>query len=260
MEKIYEIKGSVDCPVLLSSPHSGIYVPPEIKKNGRFFFSTLPDTDWFVDQLYDFAPSLGIPLVSAYHSRYVVDLNRSANSEPLYRDDRLQTGVVPLQTFSGHQLYRQEPSAKEIERRLEEYYWPYYQKIENLLGQIKRCFGRAILLDCHSIKRKVKAISEADFGDLILGDNLGTTSASEISQAALSALKGYDFSVCHNNPFRGGHLIRYFGRPDEQIHALQLEMAQDLYLDENNQFDEDRALRVREVLKSLLNALLKVIL
>ena len=143
---------------------------------------------------------------------------------------------------------------------MEKFYWPYYKKIEELLADIKNEFGYAIFFDCHSIKRNVPSISDSSFPDLILGDNDGKTADPKLIKLALKTLgEQKAFDILHNTPFKGGHLTRWFGQPSEGIHALQLEMSQDLYLDEgNDHYVEVKAALIRERLKDTLLKLAKV--
>ncbi|RLA65571.1 MAG: N-formylglutamate deformylase [Epsilonproteobacteria bacterium] len=263
MDHIYAIKKPLGkrLPILLSSPHSGVNFPAEIIKSFKQDIIDHPlDTDWFIDRLYDFAPTMGITQISANYSRYVVDLNRDFKGEGLYHDGRFLTGVVPSHSFSKTPLYKDgPPTSDEIKNRLQKYFWPYYKKVEELLADIKKEFGYAIFFDCHSIKRNVSSISEHSFPDLILGDNDGKTADSKLIDVTLETLGARKiFEVYHNTPFKGGHLTRWFGKPEEGIHALQLEMSQDLYLDESNDhYMELRAALIRDRLKETLINLAK---
>jgi N-formylglutamate deformylase len=249
-------------PILLSSPHSGTEFPQELAHLFRPEVVAKPeDTDWFVHELYDFAPDLNISLIHAEHSRYVVDLNRDFKGDSLYQDGRFLTGLVPTQTFSKKDLYLKElPSPSEIQRRLKIYYWPYYYKISEILLDLKKEFGYAILFDCHSIKRNVPSISPEPFPDLILGDNDSNSANTILSEVALRTLgENKLFNVSHNNPFKGGHITRWFGKPQENIHALQLEMSQDLYMDvETGSYNELKATIIRERLRATLENLLEI--
>lgn len=209
-----------------------------------------PDTDWFIDELYSFAPDLGITLISARYSRYVIDLNRDPESKPLYHDGRTVTELVPTKTFDGDAIYLgRVPNADEIKERKKIYYDPYYEKIELVLQDLKSEFGKVLFFDAHSIRRVVPSIRKEPFPDLILGDQNGKTASSLYSDTALRALRESKFEVSYNDPFRGGNLTRHFGRPEEGIHALQLEMCQDLYMDERQaEYREGRSLAVEKVL------------
>ena len=211
------------------------------------------DTDWFVHELYNFASEFGITIIYAKYSRWVIDLNRDPESKPLYNDGRIITGLTTTTDFFGNDIYVSEdkiPTETEINRRLENYYWPYYQKITELLEERKNEFGKVLLWDAHSIRRSVPTIQKDFFPDMILGDNDEKTAHSEIINAALSNLSSGKYGINHNHPFKGGHITRYFGKPENNVHALQLEMNKILYMDDSETiFHEERANNVREILR-----------
>ncbi len=245
-------------PIIVSSPHSGTAFPQDLKHLfEKPILESPKDADWHVDKLYRFVTDLGIPLMSANYSRYVIDLNRGPQNESLYNDGRTLTGLTPQKTFFGDEIYRDGycPDQVDIENRLKDYYWPYYEKLEEIISGIKDKFGKALLWDAHSIKRNVPSIRSTPFPDLILGSNDGKSSPNNIIEVALKDLNESEFNVQHNDPFKGGNITRFFGRPKENIFALQLEMSQDLYLDEsNNVFNEKKSNVMIEVLeKTLLN-------
>ena len=248
-------------PVILSVPHSGVDFPDDLKPHFRPELIAQPDdTDWFVHNLYNFAAELGIATIHAKYSRWVIDLNRDPRSKPLYTDGRIITELVPTTDFLGNKLYvdkRFEPAQEEIERRLENYYWHYYRKIESLLADRIAEFGQVLLWDAHSIRRFVPTIRKEAFPDLILGDNDEKSARQELIEIALNGLKSGKYEVNHNSPFKGGHITRYFGAPEKNIHALQLEMAKVNYM--NNYeltFNESRADEVRKVLRPVFENLI----
>jgi N-formylglutamate deformylase len=248
--------------IIVSSPHSGVEFPDELKTHFRAELMAQPDdTDWFVHELYDFAPELGITIIHAKYSRWVIDLNRDPHSKPLYTDGRIITELVPKTDFLGNEIYVDKkiaPDDAEIERRLENYYKPYHQKIESLLRERINEFGQVLLWDAHSIRRLVPTIQAAPFPDLILGDNDGKSASKEVIEIALSNLKQGKYGVNHNSPFKGGHITRYFGKPENNIHALQLEMAKTNYMDDEElNFNEKRANEVRKVLRPIFESLIE---
>jgi N-formylglutamate deformylase len=242
-------------PILVSVPHSGISFPNEIVSQFIPKFIEHPeDTDWFVDQLYDFCTEMGMIMIRAPYSRYVIDLNRSDENKNLYNDKRSQTSLVPLNSFREEDLYRQgmEPKQDEIERRLKLYYKPYYNQVDSLLQELRNQFGHALLFDCHSIGRNVPSIQKEDFPDLILGTNDETSADNSIISIAMAVLNACDYKVTHNKPFKGGHITRFFGQPSKGVHALQLEMSQDVYMNtEKNEYSYQMRPMIRPVLKEL---------
>lgn len=249
-------------PILISSPHSGTYFPDEVKAQLKPGVVANPeDTDWFIDQLYDFADDMGITLIAANYNRWVIDLNRDPKSVPLYTDGRVITGLVPTTNFNGDKLYlAEEPNEGEILRRLEYYYRPYHQKIQQLLDDYLHEFGRVLLFDAHSIKKVVPGIQKDPFPDLILGDNDKTSASKDIIDAVFRMLKNSSYRVEHNHPFKGGHITRSFGHPQNNVHALQLEMAKTNYMDDTEtQYDTIRANKIRNLLKRTFDKLISTL-
>jgi N-formylglutamate deformylase len=251
---------SPQVPIVISIPHCGVAFPDELKDQYDPELIQAPDdTDWFVDQLYDFAPALGITMISAVYSRWVIDLNRDPQSKPLYTDGRIITGLCPTTDFLGTQLYRDSRTMvekKEVDRRLETYYLPYHQKISELLRDLKTNFGKVLLWDCHSIRQVVPTIQKDKFPDLILGSADQTSAAQALIISALKDLGAANYSLQHNHPFKGGFITRNFGKPHQHEHALQLEMSKVNYMDDaERKYDQARASRMREVLKTTLRNL-----
>ncbi len=250
-------------PILLSIPHSGTFFPSDLVEQFKGQLLPPDDTDWFVDRLYDFATALGITVISANYSRWIIDLNRDPQAVPLYNDGRLITGLCPTTDFLGLPIYNDERSsidAKEIERRTKLYFEPYQEKIQHLLDDLKAEFGAVMLWDCHSIRRFVPTIRSEAFPDLILGSAEGSSASDRLITSALKTLsESYDIS--YNEPFKGGFITRSFGKPEEMQHALQLEMCKDIYMDQHEtEYDDERANKVQAVLKNCLNGLLEILM
>ncbi len=251
-------------PFILSVPHCGTAFPDELSAHYLEDKIQKPDdTDWFVHELYDFASAMGITIIHAKYSRWVIDLNRDPESKPLYDDGRIITSLTPNSDFFGNKIYKSsdfEPSEDEIKRRLDVYYWPYYRAIENLLEERKKEFGKVILWDAHSIRRHVPTIRKDPFPDMILGTNDEKSASSSIMNTALTELRKGMFQVNYNVPFKGGHITRYFGKPELDQHALQLEMNKILYMnDEELEYHPQRAEKVKALLRNTFAKLLVTI-
>lgn len=251
-------------PILLSVPHCGVEFPEEIKSEYKQELIQAPDdTDWFVHQLYDFAPEMGITMIHAVYSRWVIDLNRNPQSKPLYSDGRIITALCPTTTFFGDSIYndgRGHLGDEEMRRRVENYYTPYHQKAQELLDELKTAFGKVLLWDCHSIREYAPTIHKEKFPDLILGDVDGTSASPGLIEAAINGLETGSYSVSHNHPFKGGYITRHFGTPTENQHALQLEMTKTKYMDDaEKRYDPSRANKMRKVLQTTLSNLTELI-
>jgi N-formylglutamate amidohydrolase len=258
---IHQAQGS-EVPILVSVPHCGTDFPDELKDQyNSNLISSPDDTDWFVHQLYDFAPSMGMMLIAAKYSRWVIDLNRDPQSKPLYNDGRIITALCPTTTFLGEPLYRderKEVDRAEVNRRLEKYYWPYHQQIEENIARLKKKFGKVLLWDCHSIRQIVPTIQKEKFPDLILGDADGTSASPGLIETTLATLDHGTYSVNHNHPFKGGVITRHFGKPSENVHALQLEMTKVNYMDDKElAYHPERANKMRLLLQKNFNRLIE---
>jgi N-formylglutamate deformylase len=252
-------------PILLSVPHCGIDFPDELKSEYNPALMQSPDdTDWYVHQLYEFAASMGITMIHARYSRWVIDLNRDPYSKPLYADGRIITALCPTTTFFGEPIYqdkREKIDLGEVERRAVSYYYPYHQKVQTLLDDLKNQFGKVLLWDCHSIRQSVPTIHQENFPDLILGDADGTSASPGLIETAMKSLDTEGYTLSHNHPFKGGYITRNFGKPAQHQHALQLEMTKVNYMDDaEKKFDLTRATKMRKVLQHTLGNLAEVLL
>jgi N-formylglutamate amidohydrolase len=244
-------------PIVISAPHVGTFIPDEIQSQMcRDFTAEQSDTDWLIHELYGFAPELGITLISANYSRYVVDLNRPSEGPPLYQDKRRQTDVIPTTNFDGVGLYPMDwtLSKEEREFRLSHYYHPYHEALRQEIAELKNHFSQVLLFDAHSIRRKVPSLHPDPFPDLIVGDRDGTSAGLGLGNILVQKLQNESlYTVSHNQPFKGGHITRAFGQPQQGIHALQLEMSQDIYLKAQGlEIDFPRALTLQKILKEAL--------
>jgi N-formylglutamate deformylase len=253
--RVIEPKG-IRVPVILSIPHCGALIPEEL--------AVAPDdTDWFVDKLYAFASDLGIATIASVYSRWVIDLNRDPEDKPLYTDGRIITGLCPLTNFLGERLYKDERTTltdKDVAHRKELYYWPYHNKLSELITSYKQEFGKVLIWDCHSIRQYVATIYHDKFPDLILGDAEGQSASPAVIESAFASLKSSSFSVSHNFPFKGGYITRHYGKPLESQQVLQLEMSKILYMDDAEmRYDDDRATKVSALLEKTLASLIALL-
>ena len=248
----------VRLPVVLSIQHAGTYVSGNIKAQLKPELLPSDDTDWFVDRLYDFAVSLGVPLIKANYSRWVIDLNRNPDDAPLYKDGRAITALCTTTNFMGEAIYKDERTSvaqPEVSYRREHYFKPYHNQLQQLLDETKERFGTVLLWDCHSIRRYVPSIYEKPFPDLILGSHDETSASQPIIQNTLAMLGNSRYSVLHNHPFKGGYITRHYGKPGKHQHALQLEMAKPVYMnDDERWYHKERAGEIRQLLIDTITA------
>jgi N-formylglutamate deformylase len=249
------IKGTV--PLLISMPHNGQQIPADIAFTMTKSAQRILDTDWYQDRLYDFAESLGAYIIIPKYSRYVIDLNRDPNGIDLYPDEN-STELCPLSGFDLSPLYLagQQPDGKEINRRIDHYWQPYHEAINNTLNDMKIEFGQAVLLEAHSILSHVPRFFDGQLPDFNFGSSSGK-SCSPLLENELEKIDYAPYSKVVNGRFKGGFITRYFGKPGNNIHAIQLELSQRTYMDESsNEYNFGLAAKVQPKLRSIVECLI----
>ncbi|MCR9114840.1 MAG: N-formylglutamate deformylase, partial [Rhodobacteraceae bacterium] len=216
----------------------------------------LADTDWNIHKLYDGLLADATVVRATFH-RYVIDANRDPSGQSLYPGQNT-TGLVPLTDFDGQEIWHVPPSGGEVEHRRETWHAPYHAALQAELERVREAHGVAVLYDCHSIRSHIPFLFEGTLPDFNIGTNGGTTCAPVIAQAieqVCQAAQGYSFVT--NGRFKGGWTTRHYGRPEEGLHAIQMELAQSTYMEEAPPwpYDHTRADRIRVHLKSLLGRL-----
>jgi N-formylglutamate amidohydrolase len=245
-----------DSPLLISIPHAGTEVPEDISRRFTAVGASLPDTDWYVHQLYDFAKQMGASIIKANYSRYVVDLNRASDSTSLYAANPTSP-VCAVQTFAGEAIYADgySPSRAEVQQRVAQYWQPYHARIKEELANIRERYGIALLWDAHSIASEVPAL----FPGLLPQFNLGTRDDAACPAHVVQALADEvrscgQFSVAVNGRFKGGYITMHYGLPDDGYYAVQLELAERTYMNESPRggWDAQRASAAMQCIERLL--------
>jgi len=246
--------------LLISVPHVGTHIPPELAAHYQPQALAVEDTDWHLAQLYAFATTLGAGLIVPRHSRFVIDLNRAPDNTPMYAGAN-NTELCPTRFFTGEPIYRdgQVPDAAEVARRRSVYWQPYHDAVTAELDRIQARHGHAILFDGHSIKSVLPWLFEGKLPDLNLGTANGASCAPSLRAALSQVLQTQDrFTHVTDGRFKGGHITRHFGRPADGRHAIQLEMCWSTYMAESPPFEVDaqRAARLTPVLRALVQTML----
>ena len=247
-------------PLLVSLPHDGTALPPELAARMTEGARRVPDTDWHVSRLYAFARQLGASMLVPEYSRYVVDLNRPPDDASLYPGQNT-TGLCPTRRFSGEPVYLpgQDPSPGEVRDRIERYWRPYHDALRGELERLRALHGRVLLWEGHSIRGQgLPFLFDGRLPDLNLGTS-GGQSCSPLLQAKLERVLqgqvGYDWVA--NGRFKGGYITRHYGEPARGIDAVQLETSQRNYMDEDSfEYDAAKAAMLEALLRDLLGAAL----
>ena len=247
-------------PLVVSFPHAGTEIPPELAARMTPEALQRADVDWHLPQLYAFAQGLGASTLAARFARHVIDLNRPPEDTSLYPGQDV-TGLLPRDTFRKEPLYRAgaEPDAAETQRRCATYWQPYHDALRIELERLRALHGSVVLWDAHSIASVMPRFFDGTLPDLNLGTADGASCAPALQAAVEAVLAGQArYTHLTNGRFKGGYITRHYGRPERGVHALQLEQCQSTYMDEAAPYAyrPDRAAEVQPLLRRLLDAVL----
>jgi N-formylglutamate deformylase len=242
-------------PLLVSLPHDGTALPDAIAARMTASARRVPDTDWHVARLYAFAREMGASVIVPKHSRYMVDLNRPSDDVSLYPGQNT-TGLCPIVQFSSAPVYLdgELPTPNEIATRVETYWRPYHDALVDELARMRRMHDRVVLWEGHSIRGEVPFLFDGRLPDLNIGTANGASCSPQMQarlQGVLDAQNDYDFVI--NGRFKGGYITRHYGDPANGIDAVQLEISQRNYMDEESfEYDEAKAWRLQAMVRRLL--------
>ena len=255
---IYELHQGT-APLLVSLPHDGTALPDAIAARLTDKARGVPDTDWHVSRLYDFSRGLGASILVPRFSRYVIDLNRGEDDVSLYPGQNT-TGLVPLVGFDGEPLYLpgQAPDEDEVRARVDAYWRPYHAALRDELARLRAAHGRVLLWEGHSIRGTLPFLFDGALTDLNLGTAAGASCRPQLQQRLAAVLEGQgQYSHVVNGRFKGGYITRHYGDPAAGVDAVQLEIAQRAYMDEDSfAYLPEKAQKLQGVITRLLEAAL----
>ncbi len=220
-------------PLLVSLPHTGTDLPPELASRLVSPWLARKDADWWIDQLYGFASNLGATIVRTAISRTAIDVNRDPSGVSLY-PGQSTTELCPTTTFDGEPLYRdgRTLTSEETDERRARWFDPYHAALDAEVVRLKAAHGRIVLYDCHSIRSAIPRLFEGSLPVFNIGTNGGVSSAPNLQDAVEGVCRASEFSTIVNGRFRGGYITRRLGRPNEDVHAIQMEVACRAYMRE----------------------------
>jgi N-formylglutamate amidohydrolase len=229
--------------VIFASPHSGALYPSELLSRSKLSAHQLRrNEDIFIDHLFRSAVIAGSPFLRALFPRVIVDVNRAASELPPEWEELINTsdtvqstpraaaglGVVPTYLSENLPIYSRLPDIEDVSNRLTRLYYPYHAALRELLQTSLSRFGRALLVDCHSMPGFAPMGSRRP--DIILGDRFGTSCHSDTLALFRELFTQAGYSVGINYPYAGGYTTTHYGQPDEGVEAIQIEVNRDLYV------------------------------
>jgi N-formylglutamate amidohydrolase len=234
-------------PVIFSSPHSGRDYSSDFLRSAVLDRHTIRSSeDAFVDRLFDMAPEMGAPLLTARVPRAFIDLNRAADElDPAVIDGIARAphnprvssglGVIPRVVAGGRAIYRGKLSLADAQLRILQYWHPYHVALKLLMDTTMDTFGQAILIDCHSMPHEaIEAHARPGHPkpEVVLGDRFGAAAGREVIEQVEAAFASAGFRVARNAPFAGAYIAQAYGRPSRGCHVVQVEIDRALYMDE----------------------------
>jgi N-formylglutamate deformylase len=256
-------------PFVLNSPHSGRIYPRCFIENSRLDqIGIRRSEDHFVDELFSSGVDLGAPMLKANFPRAYVDVNR----EPYELDPRMfdgplppfantnsvrvagGLGTVPRIVAENMEIYKHRMPVEEAMLRVEQIYKPYHAALRRLIARTHARFGKAVLIDCHSMPGNIRLSGSGIRPDFIIGDRYGTSASSELSRLALKLLEDLGFAAVRNKPYAGGFITEHYGRPARGLHALQIEVNRGLYIDETTLRKKADFIRIAVAIQSFFES------
>jgi formiminoglutamase len=247
-----------DAPLIVSIPHAGTDIPPPHDRGLASPERARRDADLYLDRLYGFAADLGATIVRTDVSRTVIDMNRDPSGVSLY-PGQATTGLCPTISFDDEPLYEPglAPDEAAIAARRTTYFEPYHEALAGEIARLRGRYGRIVLYEAHSIRSRVPMLFDGLLPELNIGTNGEQSCASALARRVESVCAGSGRSWVTDGRFRGGWTTRHYGHPAEGVHALQMEMAMRVYLDEDAPWppawDDRRADAARALLRPILN-------
>jgi N-formylglutamate amidohydrolase len=237
---VREPKGR-ETPVVVEIPHAGLLLDPETLATLAAPARAIgQDADLYVDELYAGATSLGATVLVAHASRYVCDLNRAETDVDALAVQGAGSrsaphGLVWRATTENQPALLAPLTPAELERRLRAVYRPYHATLAALLEKKKERFGHALLLCAHSMP-SLGRVGHSDAGreraDVVPGSRGRTTAGAAVIDAPELLAREHGWTVSHDDPYRGGYSTGHYGKPQTRVHAVQVELARRLYMDE----------------------------
>lgn len=217
----------------------------------------MPDCDWHLPELYSFLADKDVTYIKANYARYVIDLNRNPSGRSLYPGQNV-TELCPTTTFDEAAVYLegQAPDEAEVRERVEAYWRPYHDALKMEIERVKAVHGYALLWDAHSIRSHVPRFFKGRLPDLNFGTNNNETCAPALSEAIMTIVSTQQvYPSVLNGRFKGGFITRHYGDPVNNVHAVQLELSQVTYMDEEfpYEYEVEKAANIAELINEVIH-------
>ena len=224
-------------PLVFASPHSGDRYPTDMAAAPALSPQSLRSAeDALVARLVQDGPKQGAPLIEGRIGRAYLDLNRDPDDLDPALVDGAPTpggpkaaagyGVAPRLAGDGTPLYDRRLTLAEVQARIAGVHAPYHRALGELMHETRAKHGRAVLIDWHSMPARAADV------EIVLGDRHGSACATRLTRRLRALFEGLGWRVALNHPYAGVWSTQLWGRPEEGLEAIQVEINRRLYLDE----------------------------
>lgn len=258
--------------VVFASPHSGRDYSNTFEGQSILDPVTLRSSeDAYVDQLIDYVPEFGAPLLLAHAPRAFVDLNRSADeldpaivngAQTRGQNPRISSGlgVIPRVVANGRPIYRGKIPMQEAKDRLRTYWHPYHDALLRLLKAAKLRHGYSVLIDVHSmphdaVSSPAKLVTPPE---IVIGDRHGSSASRALVEEVEACFAKAGLKTARNTPFAGAFITQHYGRPSANQHAIQIEIDRGIYLDEAQVAPREQFAETREKLRQAFEGIARL--
>ena len=234
-------------PIIFNSPHGGSLYPPDFLDAACLDLASLRRSeDSFMNEVIAPLSDRGFAVVQVNFPRSYVDVNREPyeldpamfhGRLPAYANTRSMRvvgglGTIPRLAGEGQEIYGGRIPLDEALARIETLYKPYHQALRQLITRTLESFGRAVLVDCHSMPSTGICRDEPRRPDVVIGDRYGTSCALLLAEHVEWTMRGLGYSTARNKPYAGGFITEHYGNPMSGLHAVQIELNRAIYMDE----------------------------
>jgi N-formylglutamate amidohydrolase len=236
--------------LIFASPHSGSVYPDELMAASVLDLAQIRVfEDAMVDALIAEGATHGAAVLTNRFARAYVDVNRQAwELDPAMFEDDLPDyargrsarvaaglGAIARVVGGGREIYGRKLRFAEAETRIARVHRPYHEALRGLVDAALGRAGFAVVIDWHSMPAAAARTGQGLSCDFVLGDRFGRACHGGLAMVAERALTALGYAVARNTPYAGGYTTEHYGQPDMGVHALQIEISRQLYLDEASQ-------------------------
>ena len=256
-------------PIIISIPHSGTTYSQNFLKNTLLNKKELQySEDNYVDKVLRKTLNENISYVKANFPRSFIDVNRNplaidplmiSSDIPVFDESNSSIvksgiGTIHKVSYYGNEIYDHLLTRKEVINRLLSNYFPYHKALKSMIKDIKKKHNTILVLDFHSMPSKFLNNNV----DIVIGNNFNLSSNKSLCSKLINHLDYFNYSFCINNPYSGGYITKFYGKPLEGINVLQIEINRSLYMNEEtlelklNKFN-DLSNNLNSIIKSLIH-------